>query len=87
MHAESNGGHWVCMLSMCLLLFCTNHWGVVGGPLCKPVIWNHRHLESPCTWDLTVHGGLEGIGLEASAFPIDTENSSNSEHVSVLYTK
>ena len=34
-----------------------------------------------------MHGGLEGIGLDASGFSIDTENSSNSEHVSVLYTK
>ena len=38
-------------------------------------------------WDLPVHGGLDGIGLDASGFSIDTENSSNSEHVSVLYTK
>ena len=37
-------------------------------------------------WDLPVHGGLEGIGLDASGFSIDTENSSNSEHVRVLYT-
>ena len=75
MHAESNGRHWVCMLSMCLLLSCTNHWGMVGGPLCKPVIWNQSIaiLESPCTWDLPVHGGLEGIGLDASGFSIDTE--------------
>ena len=37
-------------------------------------------------WDLPVHGGPEGIGLDASGFSIDTENSSNSEHVRVLYT-
>ena len=37
-------------------------------------------------WDLPVHGGLEGIGLDASGFLIDTEDSSNSKHVRVLYT-
>ena len=77
-----------CMLSMCLLLSCTNNWGGgVSGPLCKSDLESIiAILESPCTWDLPVHGGLEGIGLDASGFSIDTENSSNSEHVSVLYT-
>ena len=37
-------------------------------------------------WDLPVHGGLEGIGLDASGFPIGKEDSSNSENVRVLYT-
>ena len=30
--------------------------------------------------------GLEGIGLSASGFSIDTDNSSNSENVRVWYT-
>ena len=30
----------MCVVCVCLLLFCTDHWGVVGGSLCKPVIWN-----------------------------------------------
>ena len=37
-------------------------------------------------WDLPVHGGVEGIGLDASGLSIDTDDSSNSENVSVLNT-
>ena len=33
-----------------------------------------------------MHGGLEGICLDASGSSIDTDNSNNSENVSVLYT-
>ena len=36
--------------------------------------------------DLPVHGGLEGIGLDASGLSIDTYDSCNSENVRVLYT-
>ena len=37
-------------------------------------------------WDLPVHGGLKGIGLDALGLSIDTDNSSNSENVIMLYT-
>ena len=33
-----------------------------------------------------MHEGLKGIGLDASVLSIDTDNSNNSENVSVLYT-
>ena len=35
-------------------------------------------------WDLPVHGGLKGIGLDASELSVDTDNSSNSECQSVM---
>ena len=37
-------------------------------------------------WHLPMHGGLEGIGLDASGLSLDTECSNNYENVSVLYT-
>ena len=37
-------------------------------------------------WDLPVHRELKGIGLDASGLSMDTDNSSNSENVSVLNT-
>ena len=43
-----------CVLSVCLLVSCTNHWGE-GGPLCKPDLeLIITILESLCTWDLPV---------------------------------
>ena len=36
-------------------------------------------------WDLPVHGGLKGVGLDASGLSTDTDNSSNSENISVVY--
>ena len=89
MHAESNGGHWVlyAVYVPVVLLYQSlggGGWTFMETSDLESII---TILESPCTWDLPVHGGLEGIGLDASGFSIDTENSSNSEHVSVLYTK
>ena len=61
---------------------------MVGGPLCKTSDLDLiiTILESPCTWDLPVHGGLEVTGLSTSELSIDTDNCSNYENVSVLYT-
>ena len=38
-------------------------------------------------WDLPMHGGFKGIGLDASDYLIDTYNSHNSGNVSMLYTE
>ena len=40
MHAESNGGHWVLYAVYVPVVILYQSLGVVGGPLCKPVIWN-----------------------------------------------